>query len=342
MGSGTKVCMGCMSEMEHGAYICPICGHDSRTPNPEEALPQGTMLGKYYIGAAVSQNDLIIEYMAFDTEGRRKVLIKEFFPRSTALRAVNGMEVLVGYEHQAAFRTLLSDYSDRWKRLSKIESRSLVPILDIFQANNTAYRVSLYMPLRPLNVILEERGKMSPEEVKTAFLPLFTLLSRLHNIGIYHCGISPETVKADEKGQLVLTGFSLPELRTLDSGYKSILYDGYSAPEQYSKALWQGEWTDIYSLGALIYKALSGVTPPTSITRRDKDRLKPLSVLEPTVPEAFCAAVRKLLSLIRGTDSYRQISFLRRFWETKSPTPRYFRHLPARIKRIISSPLKQN
>lgn len=39
------------------------------------------------------------------------------------------------------------------------------------------------------------------------------------------------------------------------------MFDGYAAPEQYAVAEFDGKYTDIYGLGALFYRVLTGKTP---------------------------------------------------------------------------------
>ena len=96
-------------------------------------------------------------------------------------------------------------------------------------------------------------GRELLTDARQLISPLISLLSQLHNMGLTHCGISPQNIYVDSRKRVILDGFALPELRTVGNGLHAELYAGYSAPEQYSKALWQGEWTDIYSLGAVLY-----------------------------------------------------------------------------------------
>ena len=154
-----------------------------------------------------------------------------------------------------------------------------------------------YLRMEPLESYLERQGEMSLTDARQLISPLISLLSQLHNMGLTHCGISPQNIYVDSRKRVVLDGFALPELRTVGNGLHAELYAGYSAPEQYSKALWQGEWTDIYSLGAVLYRMLAGQAPVSAELRGEKDYLSPLAKLRPDLPENVCDGIMRALNI---------------------------------------------
>ena len=94
-------------------------------------------------------------------------------------------------------------------------------------------------------------------------------------MGLLHRGISPETVFITKTGSAKLSGYATLGLRTADSELKSQMFDGYAAPEQYAVAEFDGKYTDIYGLGALFYRVLTGKTPVPANLRRMNDTLPP-------------------------------------------------------------------
>ena len=56
----------------------------------------------------------------------------------------------------------------------------------------------------------------------------------------------------------MLTGFAIRDLRVKNDHIMYKLYDGFSAPEQYSQNQFAGFYTDIYSISALFYYAVMG------------------------------------------------------------------------------------
>ena len=69
-----------------------------------------------------------------------------------------------------------------------------------------------------------------------------------------HCG-------RELAGHARLTGYATVGLRTAGSGLHEQLYEGYSAPEQYSTAEFEGRYTDEYSLAAVFYRMVCGLSP---------------------------------------------------------------------------------
>ena len=194
---------------------------------------------------------------------------------------------------------MASDLHDRWKRLMEVNHKAMLKTLVLFSENDTLYRVTEYLRMEPLEEYLSrQKGEMSLTDARQLISPLISLLSQLHNMGLTHCGISPQNIYVDSRKRVILDGFALPELRTVGNGLHAELYAGYSAPEQYSKALWQGEWTDIYSLGAVLYRMLAGQAPVSAELRGERDDyLAPLGKLRPDLPEHVCEGIMKALSV---------------------------------------------
>ena len=289
-----------MSPMEGDGTVCSICSHDNGIDNPKGTLPAGTILEeKYLVGKTLSQNDLTIVYIGLDLERGRRVYLEEFMPRAYADRSGDGIAIAAAGENQAQYKTLLSDIKERWKSTGSIENKGLIKTRELLLVNNTAVCVSSYVAYITLDQYLEEKGPLDWAQAKSLFMPFTSLVSTLHNRGVIHYGISPENVVVDRKGGLRLIGFALPELRTVGKGLSPQLYDGYSAPEQYTRGQWQGEWSDIYAMGSLLYRALTGLEPVPATQRVRADTLVKVRELCPEVPDYVSDAVAKGMELDR-------------------------------------------
>ena len=287
--------MGCMSPLEDGVEQCPVCAYHNSIPNPEGVLPAGMILeGRYLVGRLLSQNSILCGYIGLDITRGRRVYIEEFLPAQLASRADDGVRIWVENKDLARYKTMLSDLADLWKRLAKMENRCLPKRRDIFTANETMYCVETFINGVSLEEQIETGNPLDWPGAKALLMPLFSLVSNLHNKGLVHGGISPETVMVDVRKRAYLTGFALPELRTDGSGVTPELFAGYSAPEQYSKNLFQGEWTDVYSLGALLYYVLTRKDPPPA-PQRGKTIVEPAAVLCPGLPEHVSLAIAKAM-----------------------------------------------
>lgn len=295
-----NLCRHCFSVLEEGETVCPACGQKPEAQNPDAALPLGTLLsGRYRVGMVLHHNDLLTTYLAWDAEKGRKVRVEEFFPGILKRAEDHKGILLISAESKTLFRTMASDLHDRWKRLMEVNHKAMLKTLVLFSENDTLYRVTEYLRMEPLEEYLSrQKGEMSLTDARQLISPLISLLSQLHNMGLTHCGISPQNIYVDSRKRVILDGFALPELRTVGNGLHAELYAGYSAPEQYSKALWQGEWTDIYSLGAVLYRMLAGQAPVSAELRGERDDyLAPLGKLRPDLPEHVCEGIMKALSV---------------------------------------------
>ena len=117
------------------------------------------------------------------------------------------------------------------------------------------------------------------------FPPLFTTLSLVHNAGVLHRGISPETIYVTDKGELKLTDFCISGVRTINTELKTEIFPGYAAPEQYSAASRQGTWTDVYGICAVLYRILTGSKPDPANIRLEGDNLYTPQELNPNIPK---------------------------------------------------------
>jgi len=104
-------------------------------------------------------------------------------------------------------------------------------------------------------------------------LPLLEGLHAVHEAGFLHRDIKPSNLFIRDTGHPVLLDFGAARLATgaTTRTMTSILTPGYAPLEQYSKDGNQGPWTDIYSLAAVLYRAVVGDNPPDVVTRLKDD-----------------------------------------------------------------------
>ena len=114
--------------------------------------------------------------------------------------------------------------------------------------------------------------------------PVFEGVAAMHEVGLVHRGICPANIRVLDNGRARLTGYATVGLRTAGSGLHEQLYEGFSAPEQYSTAEFEGRYTDEYSLAAVFYRMVCGLSPVPAAQRlvSDSKRIQ-------TVPQLFKA-----------------------------------------------------
>lgn len=307
-----KLCMGCM-EYKGAARVCPKCGYVENTPHNPAYIAPGTMLHeRYLVGQQLGANGQGATYIAYDTAVSCKVLLNEYMPEGLCVRVKGKPTISVNYNNLAQYKALMAEYTELNKSLAKMRSLSshLTPTLDIFAENNTTYSVYEYIEgVRLLDYLKENAGELTWSEVSAMFPPLFTTLSLVHNAGVIHRGISPETIYVTEKGELKLTDFSISGLRTNSTELVSEIYDGYAAPEQYSAASRQGTWTDVYGICAVLYRILTGSKPDPANIRLECDNLYTPQELNSNIPRHVSDVIMEGMNLV-GDDRIQTITEL--------------------------------
>ena len=282
-----RICPYCMQELEAGEAQCPHCGRELAGRNPSGSLPAGTVLaGRYTVGDIQSVDGEGILYRGVENNGPFRVTIKEYMPltlaaergRDCILRPKPGSEVL--------FKTTRMDFSDLYRFIQRITpANGLEAVLDVFEENNTVYAVMENPGGRPLQKWLEEHGTVTPQQACAMLEPVFNGVEAMHQVGLVHRGICPANIRIMDNGRARLTGYATVGLRTAGSGLHEQLYEGYSAPEQYSTAEFEGRYTDEYSLAAVFYRMVCGQSPVPAAQRLVSDSNPRARTLERAVPE---------------------------------------------------------
>ena len=270
----TRLCPYCLQPLPGAAQSCPHCGKSFAGRNPGGTLPVGTVLaGRYTIGEMLSIDGEGILYRGAENLGRFRVTIKEYLPitltaertAESTLRPKTGSEVL--------FKTTRMDFADLYRSIQRITpANGLEAVLDVVEANNSVYAILENLGGTPLDQWLENHpGTIRPDDACTMLQPVFEGVAAMHKIGLVHRGICPENIRVMENDRCRLAGYATVGLRTAGSGLHEQLYEGYSAPEQYSTAEFEGRYTDEYSLAAVFYRMVCGQAPVPAAQRMVTD-----------------------------------------------------------------------
>ena len=266
----TRLCPYCLQPLPGAAQSCPHCGKSFAGRNPGGTLPVGTVLaGRYTVGEMLSIDGEGILYRGAENLGRFRVTIKEYLPitltaertAESTLRPKTGSEVL--------FKTTRMDFADLYRSIQRITpANGLEAVLDVVEANNSVYAILENLGGTPLDQWLENHpGTIRPDDACTMLQPVFEGVAAMHKIGLVHRGICPENIRVMENDRCRLAGYATVGLRTAGSGLHEQLYEGYSAPEQYSTAEFEGRYTDEYSLAAVFYRMVCVQAPVPAAQR---------------------------------------------------------------------------
>lgn len=327
-----KYCYNCMEKYDALKTVCPNCGHDERTPHNPMYITPGTILhDRYLIGVLLSYNGEGATYLSLDTATGCKVMIREYMPINLCTRVKNKSIISVNYNNLAKYKAFMAEYTELNKSLARLRNNSnITPVLDMFAENNTTYTVFEYIEgMRILDYLKENAGELSWDQVSKLFPPLFTTIGILHNAGIIHRAISPETIYITNKGELKISGFCVSAVRTVNAGLEYELFKGYAAPEQYSasSSSRQGSWTDVYSVCALLYRILTGCMPSDSLSRLEHDDLCEPHRLNSRIPAHVSRVIMDGMNL-SGRDRIQTITEL---------VTRLFEQ-PAQVKNLYQTP----
>lgn len=298
-----KYCMGCMENIEDEVLQCPHCGFMQNNQNVQGLLQTGTILqNRYIVGRSIGNGGFGVTYIGLDAQLKRKIAIKEFFPRKTSARMKDGLRVVAtSMECQQAFNRGLEQFLNEAKHLARLSHiQGIVYIYNFFQENGTGYIIMEYLEGKDLRNLLHQHNEKLPfDEAKELILSVLYILKNVHMNGILHRDIAPDNVfiTEDKIVKLIDFGAARHAVRQPSEETDVLLKVGYAPVEQYYVDGKQGAWTDMYEVGALFYRMLTGVKPIPSIERVKKDTLQLPSELGVELPDYAEAAIMTSLNI---------------------------------------------
>ena len=236
----------------------------------DNALPTGYQLEEYRIQAILSHKEFSVTYLANDTQQDMQVVIKEFLPNELTVRKDDYTLQPKSKQDADNFAWGLEQFVKESRILASLDHPNIVHIQRFFRANNTAYFVMDYEQGQSLAELFKEDEIASEEELMAMLPPLLDGLRFVHKAKYLHRNIKPSNIYLrDEDQSPVLIGFGAVHYDMGDSNIAATLTPGYASFEQYQTKGNQGAWTDIYALGAVLYRLISGTTPTETTARID-------------------------------------------------------------------------
>lgn len=248
------------------------------TQSPDNALPPAYRLGEYIIESVLGHGGFGITYLARDTKLSSRVAIKEYFPQAFAIRDSQST-IVPRPEGTDTYQWGLREFLKEGRALAKFKHNHIVRVLRFLEANGTAYMVMEYEEGESLAHYLRRSGGFLNESMLlSVFLPILGGLQAVHDAGLLHLDIKPENIYLRNNGQPMLIDFgSARQAKSRDAKDQNItLTPAYAALEHYPDHGKQGPWTDVYSIGATLYRCVTGKIPVDAMDRykllREKKR----------------------------------------------------------------------
>lgn len=267
-------------------------------------LSDGVRLaGKYMIRDVIDFGGFGIVYSAIDINLDKKVAVKEYYPANLINRIPGSSEVeIFAQKQKGEFEKGLSRFLEEARNMAKFsEVPNIVSVYDFFKENGTAYLVMEFLDGKSLKKYTEDKGGRLPyQEVIRITKDVIKALKVLHAQHILHRDISPDNIFICRDGTVKLIDYGAARFALgseTDKTLSVILKPGYAPPEQYRSKGGQGPWTDIYALGATMYKVVTGITPDESVNRTKKDELKEPKEIVSQIPEYFNKILMKCMAL---------------------------------------------
>lgn len=233
-------------------------------------LPVGALLrnGTYQVERQLSSggfgNTYVVKNLNFDTT----FAMKEFFMRGINNRI--GTSVSVSQEDNAeVFESQRKKFKKEAQRIYRLNCQGITKIYDLFEDNGTTYYVMDYIDGQSLADRLSTTGSLSEAEALSVIKEVLRTLAVVHQQGFTHMDIKPGNIMQDKQGQVYLIDFgaskqlSKEEQRTLSTSTAMPYTEGYAPIEQMNKNMENvGPWTDLYAVGATLYRLLTNFLPP--------------------------------------------------------------------------------
>jgi len=187
------------------------------------------------------------------------------------MRDINGRDgtsVTSGSKHG-----IYEDYKRKFKRealnLSKLNHPDIVKVVELFEANSTAYYVMEYIDGGSLNSYIDEYGPLNENTAVALCTKIGSALAFMHSKGILHLDLKPSNIMMRRDGTPVLIDFGLSKQYDNNGEPESstnvgLGTPGYAPIEQadYHDGKGFPVTMDVYALGATMFKMLTGQRPP--------------------------------------------------------------------------------
>lgn len=252
--------------------------------------------GRYRIANVMGIGGFGITYAAFDVKNGSPAAVKEYFPDGIAVR--KGKRVCLSSEENAEiYRGGLIKFYREGEYSSQFNGNpNIVSVYDRFYENGTAYIVMEYLSGITLESYVKKHGVLS--EGQTAYLAekLSSALIIIHSAELLHRDVSPDNIMlCEDKIKLIDFGSARSVSDESPQMLTVFMKTGFTPAEQYIQNGNYGGWTDIYSLGAVMYFALTGKKPRPPWVRMMDDGELSEGLKETSSP--LCGIIRRAMSI---------------------------------------------
>lgn len=300
-------------------------------------LKAGHALQEFVLERLLGVGGYSCVYLARDMRLDRRVAVKEYLPATLAMRAPDGTVMPRLPRFQEFFDKGLQGFLNEARLLGRFDHPALLKVYRFWAENGTAYMVMPYYEGITLKKWLHDLGAPPSERwLRDLADPMMAALQAMHEQKCYHRDVAPDNILMlydrgqpgsylEQKPHPVLLDFGAARRVIGDATQQltAILKSGYSPVEQYDGevSLRQGPWTDVYALCAVLYTAITGKAPASSVGRIVRDeQLTARQAGKGRYSESFLSAIDAGLS-VRPEQRPQNMAALRALMDMPVPAP---------------------
>lgn len=236
-------------------------------------------VGRYEIRAEVGEGSFGKVYRAWDPEFERWVAIKELIS-----------------QHEGTDKENYTEHLERFKMERRVQGRfqhpHIVSVYDMVEKNGNEYLVEEFVGGGTLRDFIQKKGQLAPQQTVQIGIEMCQAIAKAWEQDVVHRDIKPSNILLTEDGHAKLSDFGIAQVGQMsqrtqsDSSHPGT--PAYKSPEQELARGYLDERSDIYSLGLVLYEALSG-----AMYKRERTSLRQLC---PDTPKPLAKVVMKALS----------------------------------------------
>jgi len=237
--------------------------------------------GRYQINSRIARGGMATVFLATDLRLERRVAVK------------------IMHGHLADDSAFRSRFIQEARSAARLAHPNVISVFDQGQDSDMAYLVMEYLPGITLRQLLNDYGKLTPEQTLDIMDAVLRGLAAAHEAGIVHRDLKPENVLLADDGRIKIGDFGLARATTANtaSGQALLGTIAYLSPELLTRGVADAR-SDIYAAGIMMFEMLTGEQPykgeqPMQVAYQHAHDQVPLpSSKNPKVPTALDDAVR--------------------------------------------------
>jgi serine/threonine protein kinase len=224
--------------------------------------------GKYTIVKFIAAGGFGCTYEGLHVMLNRRVAIKEFYIRDYCNRDEQTSQVSVGAQSQGELISKLEGkFLNEARALCRLNHAGIVHVYDVFEENGTAYYVMDFVDGHSLKEVVDDEGALPESRAVKYISQVADALGYVHGMNMLHLDVKPNNIIIDKNDDAILIDFGAAKQydTTTNENNSTLLGQtmGYAPLEQISNEVKVfSPSTDIYALGATLYKIVTGNTPP--------------------------------------------------------------------------------